>query len=394
MEEVRLKILVVDDELGMRVGVERALSDFCVNVDSVCCCVRFEVIQASSGEEAVEKIRADKPDIMLLDYKLGGMTGLELLEEIDVEYQNILTIMITAYASLETAVIAIKRGAYDFLAKPFTPGELKSVIKKSSEHIVVQRQALKLAEEKKQIRFQFISVLAHELKSPLGAVEGYLRIMSDRVLGEEIGAYEEIIGRSLYRIGMMRKQIMDLLDLTRIESGQAKRNMESVDVVSVAREGIEDVERQASERGICIELEFDGRVEMEADRSELSMILNNLITNAVKYNRDGGKVRVSICEREGRVMIEVEDTGIGIEQEQIGSIFDDFVRIKNENTKGISGSGLGLSIVKKLVDVYGGELSVASEVGKGTRFSVVLPKKAKVCDGNGQERDIKLVERV
>ncbi len=398
MEIFTLKILIVDDELGMRIGVERAMRDFCVEISGVGCEVRFDISQASSAEEAVEIIEGDKPDIMLLDYKLPGMTGLDLLDTIEVDKAGILTIMITAYASLETAVVAIKRGAFDFLAKPFTPSELKSVIRKSAEHIVLQRQALKLAEEKKQIRFQFISVLAHELKSPLGAIEGYLHIMSDKVLGGDIDAYQRIIGRSLYRIKAMRKQILDLLDLTRIESGKMKRNIELIDIIEIVEQCIEDVEQQARERGICIEFKADGRIEIEADRCELTMILNNLITNAVKYNRDGGRVAVVISDGNDDVVIEVSDTGIGIEEEQLERIFEDFVRIKNDRTKGIAGSGLGLSIVKKLVHMYEGRIAVDSKVGEGTRFTVILPKKSKLGRTEdeqkeaGQERNIKVAK--
>ena len=137
--------------------------------------------------------------------------------------------MITAYASIETAVTATKRGAYDFLAKPFTPDELKSTIRKAAARLILAKQTRKLAEEKRQVRFEFIRVLGHELKAPLNAVEGYLRMFKDRSLGDDPAAYDEGIDRSLMRIDGMRKLIADLLDMTQIESGRKNRQLAEVD---------------------------------------------------------------------------------------------------------------------------------------------------------------------
>ncbi|HWT83052.1 MAG TPA: response regulator, partial [Candidatus Methylomirabilis sp.] len=170
----KLRVLVVDDEPGMRLGIERALRNFSVHLPDVNGLVSFAVESVDSGEAALAKIESSPPDILLLDHKLPGMTGLDVLNELAEAKPQVLTIMITAFASLDTAIAATKRGAYDFLAKPFTPEEVKAAVRKAAKHLILQRQARRLAEEKRQIRFQFISVLGHELKAPLGAIEGYL----------------------------------------------------------------------------------------------------------------------------------------------------------------------------------------------------------------------------
>ena len=139
-----LRVLVTDDEMGMRLGVARTLRDFTVRVTDVNVDVAFVVEQAESGEEALEKIGRQPPDILLLDHKMPGISGLEVLDRLAGMQTDILTIMITAYASIETAVTATKRGAYDFLAKPFTPDELKSTINKTAAHLILARQARKL----------------------------------------------------------------------------------------------------------------------------------------------------------------------------------------------------------------------------------------------------------
>jgi signal transduction histidine kinase len=367
-----LRVLVTDDEMGMRLGVVRTLRNFTVHVADVNETVSFVVDQAESGEEAMEKIRRQPPDILLLDHKMPGISGLEVLDQLADMQTDMLTIMITAYASIETAVSATKRGAYDFLAKPFTPDELKSTIRKTAARLILAKQARKLAEEKQQVRFEFLRVLAHELKAPLNAVAGYLGLIKSREMGDQLAAYDEMIGRSLIRIDGMHKLIHDLLDLTRIESGQRNRQLVPVDLLALAQAAAEMMRAEADARNITLAVHADGPVCMTADAGDIEMLLNNLLSNAVKYNRDGGSVNVTLARQDAKVVITVADTGIGMTPEDISQVFGEFVRIKNERTNHILGSGLGLSIVDKLVRLYGGEVKVESQPDAGTTFTVVL----------------------
>lgn len=367
-----LKVLVIDDEPGMRMGITRALSDFVVDLPDVGEQVTFQVENAENAEAGYEMIQQDSPHILLLDHKLPGMTGLDLLKKIDLKGKDLLAIMITAYASLETAVEATRNGAYDFLAKPFTPSELKNMIKKASSRLIFQRQARKLAEEKKRLRFEFISVLAHELKSPLAAIEGYLRIFKNKDLGENADAYDHIIDRSLIRLEGMQKLIFDLLDLTRIESKQKKREIKTVNLNQIADLCVENAVILGKDRGITINEHIDGEIEINADPSEIEIILNNLLSNAVKYNKDGGKVDFTLTFEDGKLKVVVADTGIGMTEAEAKKLFNDFVRIKNQKTHKILGSGLGLSIVKKLALLYKGDVKVESQSDVGSTFTVWL----------------------
>lgn len=367
-----LRVLVVDDEPGMRHSIGRALRRYTVALPEGEGEVGFEVDTAESGEEALEKIEASRPDLMLLDYKLGSMTGIDVLERLGERETDVLTIMITAFATIETAVRATKKGAYDFVAKPFSPDELRETVRKAADHLLVQRRARELAEEKRRVRFEFISVLGHELKSPLAAVESYMNLLRDRALGEEVGGYEQIIERCLARTEGMRKLILDLLDMTRIESGEKKRELGDVDVRESVIGVVDGVKPRADERGIAIELQLDDDLQMTADRGEIEIVLNNLISNAVKYNRDQGRVEVRVSADAEWLTITVKDTGIGMSAEDAGRLFKDFVRIKNEQTRGIPGSGLGLSIVKKIADLYGGDVALESEPDVGSTFTVRL----------------------
>ena len=370
-----LRVLVTDDEIGMRLGVVRTLRDLVVTVEDVNVDVNFVVDQAESGEEALEKIRQQPPDILLLDHKMPGISGLEVLDQLAAMSTEVLTIMITAYASIETAVTATKRGAYDFLAKPFTPDELRSTIRKTAAHLILARQARKLTEEKRQVRFEFIRVLGHELKSPLAAVTGYLDLMQERHLGEDISAYVDMIRRSLLRIDGMRKLIDDLLDLTQIESGRKNRQLGPVNIVAIAKSVIESLHLEAESRSITVRLDASGPILLMADIREIEMIFSNLLSNAIKYNCDGGQVELTITASDTRATIKVADTGIGMSADDISRLFGEFVRIKSPATTNIPGSGLGLSIVKKLVQLYNGDIRVESEPDRGTTFAVCLDAK-------------------
>jgi len=373
-----LRILVVEDEYGMRLAIARALRDYTIHIPEIEGKIGFTIEQVEVAEEALTIINDKPPDIILLDYKLPGMSGLDLLTRISAKQLDLLAIMITAYASIETAVTATKQGAFDFLAKPFTPMELKETIYKAVKHLVLMRQAHKLTEEKRKVRFQFISVLAHEMKAPLAALDGYLNILRERAAGDSQEVYDHMLDRCLTRIQGMRKMIIDLLDLTRIESGERKRDVSEVDVREIVHTAIDTATPEAQERSISISFPENGPVLMQADRSELEIVFNNLITNAVKYNRDGGRVDVELHADGGQVSIVVTDTGIGMSTEEAARLFSDFVRIKNEKTRNILGSGLGLSTVKKIALLYGGEVSVESEPDKGSRFTVTLNQDAAV----------------
>lgn len=367
-----LRVLVTDDEFGMRRGVERTLREFTFEMPDVAGPIGFAVDQAESGEAALEKIQNEPPDILLLDHKMPGISGLDVLDRLAGMKLDMLVIMITAYASIETAVTATKRGAYDFLAKPFTPDELRSTVRKAAARLILAKQTRRLADEKRQVRFEFIRVLGHELKAPLNAIDGYLQMLDDRTMGKELEAYAEVLGRCHARLDGMRKLVDDLLDLTHIESGRKNRQIETICLKSVAQSAIETVAAQAAGRGITIRLPGEPEVTMAADRGELQMILNNLLSNAVKYNRDGGSVEVRIERQGDTVRLTVADTGIGMTDDERSQLFHEFVRIRNDKTREILGSGLGLSIVQKLAALYEGSVTVDSRPDAGSTFTVTL----------------------
>jgi two-component system sensor histidine kinase/response regulator len=384
----KLRLLVIDDEPGMRHSIGRALRSFTVKLPEIEGETGFDVDQAATVAEGLAQIMSAPPDILLLDYKLPDGTGLDVLTRLGDLQSRVLTVMVTAYATLDTAIRATKSGAHDFLAKPFTPTELKDTVRKAAEHLIVQRRARELAEEKRQVRFQFIRVLGHELKAPLAAVEGFLYLLRERTCGNDIAAYDEIVRRCLARTEGMRKLITDLLDLTRIESGERRRSLAEVDLVALAGTALETVQPAADERAIRLELTGDPDVTLHADRVELEIILNNLLSNAVKYNRDGGQVTLELRGAADHVTLAVTDTGIGLTPADCARLFNDFVRIKNDRTRMITGSGLGLSTVKKIAQLYDGDVDVHSTWEVGSTFTVTLKRLTdQPADDHAAQRD-------
>ncbi|MBN2054657.1 HAMP domain-containing histidine kinase [bacterium] len=367
----KLRVLVVDDEQPMRMAVAIVLGQFIMKVKDLDEEYGFEVEEVGTAEEGFERIKQRPPDLLLLDYKLPGMSGLDLLKKLSDE-QDMVIIMFSAYASLKTAITATKRGSFDFLAKPFTPDELTTAVRYAARHLLLRRHARKLAQEKHQIRFQFISVLTHELKSPLAAVEGYLYMLKDGSAGADPETQQHLVERCLVRVEGMRKLIFDILDLTRLESGKKQREIEPVDLTAQARQAIETAGPTAAERGITFNLAAPDSLVMSADRGEIDIVFNNLVSNAVKYNKENGVVFVELRQDDHDMVVSVRDTGIGMTDTEVGKLFREFVRIKNAKTRNILGSGLGLSIVKKIAQLYEGDVSVTSEPDVGSTFTVRL----------------------
>jgi two-component system, sensor histidine kinase and response regulator len=370
-----LKVLVVDDEPGIRSGVARILRDFHVTYPFMDEDYTFEILEAPTGEDGITIIERDMPDIVLLDNKLPGIQGVEVLEYIRERKFDIVIAMITSYASLDVAVRATRDGATDFIPKPFTPQELKSSIENITKQLYLKRITHKLKQEGKKIRYQFLSVLSHELKAPLNALEGYLRMMQEKQAGERIDDYASHIDRSLQRIQGMRNLIMDLLDFTKIRLERKEEKIQEVNLSEIASGAIVTVQPYAIQMEVSINLEIRNDVMIMADPGDMEIIFNNLISNAVKYNKFGGKVDIAIDSSYTDAILIFSDSGIGITKSDTENLFEEFVRIKNEKTRNISGSGLGLSIVKKIVELYHGTIKVESTPDVGTTFTIRLPKK-------------------
>jgi two-component system sensor histidine kinase/response regulator len=362
-------ILVIDDEEAMR--------------DSCCQVLAkdgYRTETAVDGDTGLKKIWELKPDLVLVDLKMPGMNGMELLEKVADIDPNIVCVVITGYATIESAVEAMKRDAYDFLPKPFTPDQLRIVIERGLERRRLTIESARLQQEKEMMKKNFITLVSHQLRAPLTCVKQCFWVIQEGFAGEVAGKQKELIEIAGKRIDGLIQLINDWLNMSRIEAGNLTEEFKPVDIVNVFLDTIDTLKPLAETKKVTLKTDFcdAGRL-VQGDQESLKQAFTNLVTNAINYNRDGGTVGILTGSENNHVLVEISDTGIGISQENLPFIFDDFFRVKTKYIRGVAGSGLGLTIVKRIIEAHDGCIKVVSEIGKGSTFSIFLPKaKVKV----------------
>ncbi len=356
-------ILVIDDEEAMR--------DSCTQI-----LVKhgFRVETAPDGQSGLEKAASLKPDLALIDLKMPGISGLDVLNKIKEIDSEIISIVITGYATVESAVEAMKRGAYDFLPKPFTPEELRIIIRRALERRELAREAEKLKREKKLLEENFITLVSHQLRSPLIAIQQYFETILGGYAGEMSPQIKDMMLRAKERIKDLLQLINDWLDLARINRQELVTRFKPVGLQALLQKQIETFMPLAKESSITINLEREASSDtVMADEQSLEQALANIIHNAIKYNRPGGKVIIRLWEKNSSLAIDIEDTGIGIPPEHLPHIFDQFYRVPLTGRGMTKGTGLGLSIAKKIIEAHDGRIEVKSVPNKGSTFTVILP---------------------
>ncbi len=364
MLEKNLFILVIDDEESMRDSCSQILKKDGFLADT-----------AKDGSVGLEKIEKNKPDLVLIDLKMPGISGMEVLEKIKEIDPNIIPVVITGYSTVESAVEAMKKGAYDFLPKPFTPEELRIIISRGLERRKLILETESLRKEKKLIEENFITMVTHQLRSPLVAIQQFFEVILGGMVGEVQEKPKEMILRSRNRLEGLLKLIDDWLDVARLNGGQIVDKLKPLSLKKVIKKIIEDMRPLTQDDNISLELGSCSENDLvQGDEETLEQVFSNLITNAIRYNKQKGRVVITIKENKDFISAEVIDTGIGIAKEHLPFIFGQFYRVKRGEDQKIKGTGLGLSIAKKIVEAHGGSIRVSSELGKGSSFTVLLPK--------------------
>lgn len=489
MSEDGVRVLVVDDERGMREGCRRILSPEGYTVET-----------AEDGVAGLElfKARGDFA-LALVDLKMPRMGGIELIKHLRELDEDIVIFVITAYATIDTAVEATRRGAYGYIPKPFTPDEVLLPVRNGLERRALSIEAKRLRAERegrllevaversrcstiiscmtdgvlvinrdKQIvlrnaammrilpacatppvsspldslecaelqalveevlsssggrviaskeitldkctylantspvlepngevmgavavlrditalkkldvaKSMFISMVAHEVKSPIAAVENYLNVILSAAVDDAPANQRTMIERSLLRLGALRTMVSDLISLTAIETGKFTVKRSPLDIREVVAAAIEAHKEKAEEKKTELRLRCSPEIEetrILADRDSLFIVFSNLVDNAIKYTPPKGHIELRVDCNSVFAKVAVQDDGIGMTPEQKEHVFDEFFRAKNEYTVQVPGTGLGLSLVKKLVETHQGNVAVQSVPGKGSTFTVNLP---------------------
>jgi PAS domain S-box-containing protein len=226
-----------------------------------------------------------------------------------------------------------------------------------------------------QMKSEFVNMVSHELRSPLSSIRQKLSLIVDGLTGEINEEQKQIVSRVQHRIDGLIGMISSLLDLARIEAGRLVQQKERIALSEIIDEVVELMDQEVEKKGLKFEVTIDAQLfPVHADRQSMETVITNLLSNAVKYNREGGRVSISARNRGEFVEVKVADTGVGISEENLPRIFDKFYRIRSEYTRKVIGSGMGLPLVKAIVEAHFGTISVESESGEGTTFTVLLPK--------------------
>jgi len=378
MEDHTVRILVVDDELGIREGCRRALASS-----------GFEVEVAENGPAGLAKLHESHFDVLLLDAMMPGMSGLELLQHARKIAPALICIIITGYATVELAVQAIREGAQDFIAKPFTAELLLQVINRELERLRLKHEANRVAllEEQNRelervkaemqklasISSRFMLTMVHILRAPVAVLQNSVQlIQKGYVPAEEQPALLERIGQ---RAGELLTILDDVLLLSQIKEGVSNARLEKVLIADVLETVLAELKSTAEERQITVAVEIFERPTITASPEHIKALWMNLLSNAIRYTKPGGQVTVKLTVDELRktLIAAVSDTGIGMTTEETPRIFEEFYRTESAKATQEIGTGLGLPIVQHIVSMYGGSMQLESGVSQGSTFRFSLP---------------------
>jgi len=356
------RILIIDDE--------EIVLDSCTAIlaDS-----DYEIETANDGNAGVMLVKEYEPDLVFVDLKMPGISGFDVLKQIQAIDSTIVAIVITGYATVSSAVDAMKNGAYDFLPKPFTPEEFRLITKRGMEKRALVLETIALRREREMLRENFAAIVSHELKSPLGAIQQnmflLLKELSPRLTEEQNQRLQKMMSRIDDLVKLIHTWLRDIsLDFNKI-----KENFKPLAITSPISKAIESNAPHANRKDVQIVSSVpEPAAVVRGDEGTLTEAFVNVIGNAVKYSHVGGKVSVTAEKKDDKVLISVSDTGIGMAEEDVPYIFDGLYRAKSaRNTH--SGTGLGLAISRRIIEAHDGTITVQSKLAKGTTFVIQLP---------------------
>ncbi len=344
----------------------------------------YEVATAGDGTRGLERVREFRPDLVVVDLKMPGLSGLEVLERIRDADPTIVPIVITGYATVSSAVEAMKRGAYDFLPKPFTPEEFRLIVRRGAEKraLVLETQALR--RERELLRDHFSAIVAHEFKAPLAAVQQNLYALERELAPVATEDQRGRLGRVKARVGDLL-QMIDTWRRGSVDLEAVKARFAAVSVRVPVDKAVESVAAHAARKAVALSATVPEPAPLVwGDQGTLTEVLVNIIGNAVKYSREGGCVAVSVAADGEDVRIAVTDTGVGISPEDLPHIFDAFYTAQS-GAAGERGSGLGLPVSQRIVEAHGGAIAVRSTPGTGSTFVITLPAHGAGEPGAGRD---------
>jgi signal transduction histidine kinase len=350
----------------------------------------FKPVIAGSPEAAVAIMAGvpgdEPPPVALIDLRLGKTSGIDLLARLRNERPELIGVLMTAELDTHTAVAALRRGAYDYFDKSVDPQSLFAVLDRCFDRVDLLRdrerayQELRLAKEEaeaaNQAKSGFLATMSHELRTPLNAIIGFSEMMLREVLGS-LGneQYRAYVG-DIHASGTHLLQIInDILDLSKAEAGKIDLAEDVFDLRDVMRSVRQLTAGRVHAAELTQSFELpDGLPPLSGDERKTKQVLLNLITNAVKFTPAGGTITISArWEAATGLAITVSDTGIGIPEADLDRVMKPFEQVDSSLSRQHQGTGLGLPLVKAIMELHGGRLELKSELGVGTQGTVIFP---------------------
>lgn len=394
------RVLVVDDEESVLQTIAAILRR-----------EGYDVVAVPGVDDALRRLGESPYDVVLTDLRLEGASGMQIVSELRRRWPESAAIVLTGYASLQSAVDALREGAYDYLVKPCDVEELKATVARAVERGFLARQLRQrleeldaanaklqsfnvelqrrveqataelneklreLAEAKQRIedaqrqREEFISMIAHELGQPLTMIGGYAQLLGREGVTHE--ARERARTTIISQTRRLGRLVSDLSDASQLATGRFTINPTTCDLIELIQEQVESAKASAGNHIIRVALP-PGPLMAEVDRDRIAQVLSNLLDNAVKYS-ESGVIRVGLQTEDERALIQVSDDGPGVPVDQLQTIFEPRVRFVAGPSDRPTGSGLGLYIARGIVEAHGGRIWAENSAGPGASFWVSLP---------------------
>ncbi len=374
------KLLIIDDEEVVLDSCQQILKGSSA-----------QVVTAMNGTLGLDLLRDFHPDLVYVDLKMPGISGFEVIEKVHDFDPTIVTIVITGYATVSSAVEAMKNGAYDFLPKPFTPDEFRLITQRGLDKRRLILETIALKTEKEMLREQFAAIVAHELKEPLGAVQQNLYSLIDELSGQLNEDQKRRLERMKINISDLINMIHTWLRVLSVDVKKIQENFKPTYVNFIIAKAVESVQPHAIRKDIEVLSSMKEPIGLvNGDEGTLVEVLINILGNAIKYSRPGSQVCIH-AERPGEeILISITDHGVGIAKEDLPYIFNDFYTGKSAQTTE-QRSGLGLAIARRIVDAHQGSISIESELGKGSTFVIRLPS-LKQGPASGSNLDLEMAK--
>lgn len=371
-------VLIIDDDI-----------DFAESLADVLEPRGYTVVCVATPDEALAAQRelAEPAPVALVDVRLGGVgSGIDLIPRLQAEQPELICVLMTAHLDSQTAIAALRRGAYDYFDKSREPETLAAMLDRCFDRVQLLRdreaayEELRIAKEEAEAanrgKSAFMATMSHELRTPLNAVIGFSEMMMREVLGALPNEQYRVYVRDIHESGTHLLQIInDILDLSKAEAGKLELFEDVFDLSDTIQSVRQLVSGRIAENGLTASFELPPDFPLlRADERKTKQVLLNVVANAIKFTPAGGRIElIGRFDPQSGVTLTVSDTGIGIAEADLPRVLKPFEQVDSTFSRAHQGTGLGLPLVKAMMELHGGSLELRSEVGAGTQVSVVFP---------------------